>query len=285
MNLDTILLECFIALAETASFTKAGEIVCRTQSAVSQQINKLENTLGKTLILRNNVKSIRLTSDGEIFLSYARRIVALHHEAIDRFRCPELQGEIRFGLPEDFASVYLPEVLSEFSRLHPLILLNIQCDFTLNLFNRFKKKEFDLVLVKMNRPEDFPNGLEVWSEPLKWVGHSSCIDIKKPLPLVLSPYPCVYRTSVVETLNKTGHAWRLVFSSPSYAGAIAAVRAGLGITAMPYTMMPDGLEIIGPDKLPELADTHVSLLKHQANDAAINSLETFVLKKLKHRSM
>lgn len=228
MNIDTLVLECFIALAETASFTKAAEMICRTQSAVSQQINKLESTLGKSLILRNKTKSITLTSEGEIFLSYARRIVALHHEAIDRFRCPELKGEIKFGLPEDFASVYLPEVLTEFSRLHPLILLNIQCDFTLNLFNRFKKKEFDLVLVKMNRPEDFPNGLEVWSEPLKWVGDENCIDIKKPLPLVLSPHPCVYRASVVETLNKTGRPWRLVFSSPSYSGAIAAVKAGLG---------------------------------------------------------
>lgn len=68
---------------------------------------------------------------------------------------------MRFGVPENFASVYFSEVLADFCRIHPCILLNIVCDLTLNLFDRFKKKEFDLVLVKMNRPEDFPNGLDV----------------------------------------------------------------------------------------------------------------------------
>lgn len=157
MSIDTITLQCFIAVAETGSFTKAAERVGRTQSAISQQMTKLENLLGKSLLLRG--KTFALTPEGEIFLGYARQIFALHREAMDRFKEPELEGEVRFGLPENFATVYLSEVLAEFSRIHPRILLNIECDLTLNLFERFKKKQFDLVLVKMNRPEDFPNGL------------------------------------------------------------------------------------------------------------------------------
>ncbi len=280
MNIDTIALQCFIAVAETGSFTKAAERVGRTQSAVSQQITKLEHLLGKLLLVRG--KAFTLTPEGEIFLGYARRIFALHREALDRFKEPELEGEVSFGLPENFASVYLSDVLADFSRIHPRILLNIECDLTLTLFDRFKKNEFDLVLVKMNRPEDFPNGLDVWSEPLKWVGDVSLIDARKPVPLVLAPQPCVYRASAIESLDKASRSWRLVFSSPSYAGAVAAVRAGMGISVMPQTMIPEGLQAIDASLLPKLADSHISLIKHVANNTVINTLEEFVLRRLKH---
>lgn len=280
MSIDTFTLECFLATAETGSFTKAAERVGRTQSAISQQIAKLEHLLGKPLLVRG--KTFALTSEGELFLGYARQIFALHCEVMDRFKQPELEGEVRFGLPENFASVLLTDVLTDFSRLHPRILLNVECDLTLNLFERFKQKEFDLVLVKMNRPEDFPNGLDVWSEPLKWVGGTSLIDSAKPVPLVLSPQPCVYRAAALTALESAGIKWRLVFSSPSYTGIVAAVKAGLGITVMPHTMIPEELATIDSKCLPTMNDTHVSLLKHLADNAAINALEGFVLKKFNH---
>ena len=279
MKLDTFSLKCYIAVAETGSFTRAAERVRRTQSAVSQQIAKLEQMLGKTLILRG--KSLGLTPQGEVFLGYARKIFTLNCEAMDRFKEPELEGEVRFGLPEDFASLFLSDVLADFSRIHPRILLNIECDLTLNLFDRFQNKEFDLVLVKMNRPEDFPNGLEIWSEPLRWVGDSSLIDINTPVPLVLSPHPCVYRASAIKALENSGRRWRLILTSPSYAGTVAAVRAGMGITIMPANMIPDDLQAVSFSKLPKLSDAHASILKYHADKPAVNTLEEFVIKKFK----
>ncbi len=118
--------------------------------------------------------------------------------------------------------------MADFSRIHPRILLNIECDLTLPLYEKFKKKQFDIVLVKMNRPEDFPNGVEVWSEPLKWVGDSSLINAKKPIPLVLSPQPCVYRAIAIKALEQASRSWRLVFSSASYTSTLAAVKSGFG---------------------------------------------------------
>lgn len=280
MNIDTITLQCFIAVAETGGFTKAASLVGRTQSALSQQIAKLENMLNKPLFVRGKI--LTLTPEGDIFLSYARQIFALHREAIDRFKEPELEGEVHFGLPENFASIYLSEILASFSHIHPRILLNIECDLTLNLFEKFKRKGFDMVLVKMNRPEDFPNGVDVWSEPLKWVGDASLICPHKPIPLVLSPQPCVYRNAAINTLEKVGRSWRLAFSSASYASTIAAVKAGLGITVIPSTMIPNNLQEVKTQNIPKLPDTHVSLLKQKTDNAIINTLEGFVLKKLKH---
>lgn len=279
MELDAFALKCFIKVAENKNFTKAAESVGRTQSAVSQQITKLETLLGKKLLIRG--QTIRLTREGELLLGYSRKIFSLYNEVIDRFKQPELEGELRFGLPEDFATVFLSEVLVDFTRIHPRILLNVECDLTLNLFNRFKKNEFDLVLVKMNRPEEFPNGIEVWSESLKWVGDSRLVDASEELPLVLSATPCVYRAAAIEALENIGRRWRLAFTGSSYTATIAAVKAGMGITVMPHTLIPKGLETIDFPALPQLADTHVSLLKHQLDNPAVNTLEKFVIEKLK----
>lgn len=279
MNIDTFTLQSFIAVAETQSFTKAAVRLHRTQSAISQQIAKIERELGKRLV--NRGRRLSLTADGELFLGYARKIFALHCEAVDRFTEPELEGEVRFGLPEDFATLYLSDVLADFIRIHPRIMLNIECDLTIHLYERFKKREFDLVLVKMNCPRDFPSGLDVWSEPLKWVGDASLIDEEAPIPLVLSPAPCVYRASAIRALEERGRSWRLLFSSPSYASTVAAVRAGMGITVMPHMMVPHKLQAIESPLLPSLADTHVSLLKYQSEVASIDTLSRFVIEKLR----
>lgn len=274
-------LSCFLAVVDTGSFTKAAQKVKRTQSAITQQIGSLEKSLGKKLFERG--KQIKLTKEGELFLSYANKICALHLEILDRFKHPELEGEIRFGLPEDFAAMFLSDVLTDFTRLHPRILLNVECDLTLNLFERFKKNAFDMVLVKMSRPEDFPNGVEVWSEPLEWIGKNEylpALSERTPLPLVLSPQPCVYRARALQALENAGIRWKTVFISPSYSGIIAAVNAGMGITTLPKTMVPDTLEVIQDEFLPVLPDIHVSLLKQTDKNECLQSLEDFLLKKL-----
>lgn len=282
MSFDALTLECFIAVAETGSFTRAADKVARTQSAVSQQITKLEGMIGKALF--NRARQLTLTSEGEILLTYAKKIVQLNRDAMDRFKHPELQGEVRFGLPEDFASVFLSDILMEYGSLHPRIMLNVECDLTLNLFARFKKKEFDLVLVKMNKPEDFPNGMDVWSETLEWVGNMKPteFDDEQPIPLVLSPQPCVYRARAIHSLEKLNKKWRIVFSSHSYAGTVAAVKAGMGITVLPRNMVPNDLNILRTNSsLPNLEDTHISLLKHHDKNLAVNSFEKFVVERLK----
>lgn len=279
MAIDTISAQCFIAVADTGSFTKAAQQVGRTQSAVSQQIAKLENFVGKQLFVRGKVFS--LTNDGKIFLGYIRQIFSLHREAIDCLKEPELKGEVRFGVPEDFVSVFLYDILREFSQIHPKILLNIECDLTLNLYERFRRKELDLVIVKMSPPHEFKHELELLSEKLEWAGDSGLIKKGEPIPLVLSPKPCLYREKAIRALEKKRIKWRLSFSSNSYAGKIAAVRAGLGIAVFPHTIIPPEIKIIRSSLLPELKDSHFSLLKHKNDNEAVNSFEEFVIKNLK----
>lgn len=283
MSLDTVTLQCFLAVADTGSFTKAADKVGRTQSAISQQIAKLELITEKSLI--NRGKTFSLTTDGELFLGYARKIFELHREALDRFKEPELEGEIRFGLPEDFATMVLSDVLVDFSRLHPRVTLNVECDLTLNIFNRFTQGKSDLVLLKTHQPEILSKAVNIWSEAVEWIGKPdffSSMDRNSIIPLVLSPQPCVYRENVIQTLEKAGIRWRLVYSSPSYAGRMAAVKAGLGISAIQRTMIPGYLESIEHPILPKLNNIHISLLKKEGANKAIESLEYFLLKRLRH---
>lgn len=284
MSLDTITLQCFLAVAETRSFTKAASRVGRTQSAISQQIAKLESLIEKQLVIRG--KELSLTTDGEIFLSYAKRIYELHRESLDLFKTPELIGELRFGLPEDFATMILSDILVEFSRLHPRVLLNVECDLTLNLIERFNQGDFDLILIKSNAENKINNSIKVWTESVKWVGKKDLlpnINAQTIIPLILSPAPCVYRENVIESLNQRNIKWRLAFSSPSYAGKMAAVRAGLGITAIQRSMIPNYLDILDDDFLPSLKEVNVALINKPKTNKVIESLEFFIIDKLKHR--
>lgn len=280
--MDMFSIECFLAVADTGGFTKAAHRMKRTQSAITQQISNLEKQLQTRLFERS--KKLTLTPDGELFLAYSLRMVAIYHEIIDRFKHPELDGEVRVGIPEDFAERFLADVLVDFSRIHPRIFLNVECGLSLNLYQQFKDKALDLVLVKMTSPQDFPFGVEIWTEPLVWVGKEGFIDQKKlalPVPLVLAPEPCVYRSRAIAALDQKGIRWRVVYSSPSYAGTIAAVRANMGVTVLPITMIPEQLAKIH-DILPSLPDIHVSLIKQNTkNDPAIDSLMEFLLTRLR----
>lgn len=134
MNLDIDLLRTFVTIADIGNFTRAAERLGRTQSTISLQLKRLEDELGHRLFERN-ARNVRLTSDGELLLTYARTILRINDEAVSRITEPDLEGLVRLGTPEDFATSYLPAVLSRFARAHPRIALDVRCDLTLNLLN------------------------------------------------------------------------------------------------------------------------------------------------------
>ena len=187
---DTLQLKSFVAIAETGTFGQAAATVNRTQSALSLQIKKLEIQLGCELFDRTNRK-VALTPQGEIFLGYAKRMIQLQWEAFSCLREPDVEGEIRFGTPEDFATHYLPDVLANFRQHHPRVQLNVACDLTLNLIDGFHRGEYDVILAKRD-PQRVKGGTKVWREPLVWAAADGYQPDER-LSLVLSPQPCIYR--------------------------------------------------------------------------------------------
>ena len=258
---DTMQLKSFVAIAETGTFGQAAATVNRTQSALSLQIKKLEDQLGCELFDRSG-RRVVLTPQGEIFLGYARRMIQLQWEAYSRIREPNVEGEIRFGTPEDFATHYLPDVLSSFRQHHPRVQLNVSCDLTLNLVDRFHRGDFDVILAKRD-PQRVKGGTKVWREPLVWASADG-YRLEEPLSLVLSPQPCIYRERALAALDRAKRSWHISYTSPSLAGTIAAVKAGLGITVLPEHMIPAGIHAMrNESRMPQLADAEIALMKKE----------------------
>ena len=281
-QLDTISLKSFIAIAETGTFSHAADVVGRTQSALSLQIKKLEESLGCALFTRTSRK-VTLTEQGEIFLGYAKRIVQLQWEVYSRLKEPDIEGEIRLGTPEDFATHYLPEVLALFRKHHPRIQLNVSCDLTLNLVDGFQRGEFDIILVKRD-PQRMKGGTKVWREPLVWAAADHW-QPEKTLSLVLSPQPCIYRARALAALDRAKKPWYIAYTSPSLAGTIAAVKAGLGITVLPQNMLPIGIHAIRSEiKLPPLVDAEIALMKRDDLPKAGDMLAEHIMHSLESKA-
>jgi DNA-binding transcriptional LysR family regulator len=280
-TLDLDLLRTFVTIADTGGFTRAGDQLGRTQSAVSLQVKRLEDMLGRAVFARSS-RSLRLTSDGERLLSHARQMLRLNDEALADLLEPDVAGLVRLGVPEDFATVHLPGVLAAFTEAHPRVELEVTCDLTLNLLERFRAGDFELVLVK-REPAAPLRGVRVWREPLVWVGRDrSGPGDGAAVPLIVSPQPCVYRKRAIEALEEAGRKWRIAYTSTSLTGTQAAVRAGLGVTVLPREMVPSSLAALGRDSgLPRLDETEIALIEaaapsptaHLFAEHIINALE------------
>lgn len=284
-NIDADLLRTFVAVVESGGFSRAAERLLRGQSAISLQIKRLEEQLGVQLLERSP-RHISLTIEGELIIDYARRILSLNDELVARVGEPELSGLVRLGAPEDFATGHLPKVLARFARSHPQVALEVTCELTLELLDRFESGGLDMALVK-REPHTGISGIRVWREPLVWIAASrDVIRPGEPLPLAVSPHPCVYRKRITEALDGVGRTWRVVYTCGSLAGTHAAVRAGLGLTVLPKEMAPQDLTILNDEDLglPTLEDTEMALVEAKTLSPAAARLREYIVRELEHQA-
>lgn len=258
-NLDLDLLRSFAVIATEQNISRAAERLLRNQSTISLQLKRLEDQIGRQLCERTP-RTVRLTRDGEMLLGYANRMLQLNDEALNRMIEPRLEGKVRLGAPEDFATTHLPTILGEFARTHPLVSLEVTCDLTMNLMQQFRKEELDIALLK-REPTVRLSGIRVWREPLVWVACDG-FDLKglETIPLVVSPEPCVYRKRAVQALKSAKQKNRIAYTCGSLAGNLAAVKSGLGISVLPKEMVPRDLHALHSRRLPDLRDTEIALI-------------------------
>ncbi len=263
---DLDLLRSFAAILDNGGFTRAAERLGRTQSTVSLQIRKLETALGQRVFERRSGSGGRIvpTPAGEALLAHARPILQLAEQARTALLAPDIEGRLRLGTPEDFATWHLPDILARFARAHPRIDLEVTCDFSVNLLDGFGRGLFDLILFKRDpQPAFGDRGTGIWREPLVWAASPRFqpLDEQAAIPLVLAPAPDIYRRRALAALDLAGRNWRVVLTSPSLAGQHAAVRAGLGVSVLPRGMTPPDLIVLDRDanRLPLLADAEIVL--------------------------
>ncbi|OIJ88333.1 LysR substrate-binding domain-containing protein [Streptomyces colonosanans] len=253
-------LRTFLAVAQTLSFTQAARRLGLRQSTVSQHVRRLEDATGRQLFLRDT-HSVELTEDGEAMLGFARRILQVHEQATAYFTGTRLRGRLRFGASEDFVLTRLPEILEGFRHDHPEVDLELTVELSGTLHEQLTAGRLDLVLAK-RRPQD-PRGELVWRDRLVWIGAERLrLAPDRPVPLIVYPPPGITRARALEALEEQGRAWRIVCTSGSLNGLLAAARAGLGVMAHSRGLIPPGLVRI-PERagLPELGETDFVLVQ------------------------
>ena len=279
MNLPTELLRTFVAIADTGNFSQAAEMVHRTQSAVSMQIKRLEELVDKQLLIRDSRHS-SLTSDGLTLLGYARRILKLNDETVSLLTQPELSGWVRIGLPDDYATRFLPEILAGFSRSHPRVQVEVLCEPSTQLRQRMKRQELDLAMTTSPTPDE-KNTLLLNKESVVWATSEQHLPHEEtPLPLALFPSDCIYRNWAIEALEEAGIEYRVAYSSPSNMGLQSAVIAGLAVTATSESIIPAGMRQLRPEEgMPLLPSAYLLLHRNTATDnCVVDSLAEHIAK-------
>lgn len=237
-NLPMDLLRTFTTIHDLGGFTQAGELLGRSQPAISLQVKRLEELLDITLFDR--ASGLRLTEEGEILYNSARKILEMNDAVVSRLATPAVSGIVKLGTPNDFEVSFLPVLLSQFSRAYPDVTLDVTSDVSINLRDGYKKGAYDLVMTMDEYPEhDFAEG-DFIIEALSWIADPGFIlNKKQPIPLVLYPQGCVYRKHVTEALNNANIPWRVLYCSSSLLGIQSAIKAGLGISALVINTIPE----------------------------------------------
>ncbi|NOK06322.1 MULTISPECIES: LysR family transcriptional regulator [Myxococcus] len=246
--LDLFLLRTFVAVVETGSFTRAGERLHLTQSTVSQQLIRLEQSLGCRLLNRGQ-RHVVPTEEGERLLGYAQRLLRLAEEAAVALNPGGSGGVLRLGVPEDLGGEVLMPLLTRFAAERPRLRLEVECGLSHHLLRLYRNGELDLLLVKQWGADSDSHAR--WAEPLCWLDSAAqpvtarCEGGTNVLPLVAFPVGALYRQDMIHALESRGRAWRIGYSSASLASLCAAVSAGLGISLLPASSVQSGHRVLG----------------------------------------
>jgi DNA-binding transcriptional LysR family regulator len=264
-NLDMDVLRTLAVAMDLGGFAKAADRLGRSQSAVSLQMRKLEDRVGRPLFRRRG-RGVALTDAGDVVLDYARRILELNDRAVAAARGIAIEGSVRFGVPQDFGDTWLPAVLGRFARAHPSVLLEARVDRTNKLVEHIAQGNLDLALL-WGSHSSLPSAVPVARLPMAWIGPKGYVRRRREeIPLALFEAPCVFRQPGIEALEKAKQPWRLAFTSPSLSGLWAAAAAGLGVTIRTALALPSSLAALErASGLPKLPQIGLSLYAADAN--------------------
>lgn len=274
---DPVLLRTFLAVASSLSFTQAATRLELSQPTVSQQVRRLEESVGRPLFVRDT-HGVRLTQDGEAMAGFARGILAAHEQATAYFRGSALRGRVRLGVSDDLALTRVPRVLREFRQQNPQIDLELTVAPSGALHRRLGARQLDLIFAK-NEPGDARGNL-VRRDRLVWVGpDQAALDPDRPVPLVTYHPPSITRAAALEALEKSGRTWRITCNSREVNGILAATRAGVGITVLAESLVPtDLVPLPARHALPPIGEVDIVLLARPgAPEVAVQALTEAIL--------
>ena len=260
--LDLDLLRTMVAIADTGNFSAAAEVVLRTPSAVSMQVKRIEDMIGRPVFQRE-ARKVTLNPDGELLVAHARRVLALNREILSTFVQPEVSGIVRFGALDHAVDQFVPAALCRFADSHPGIRVDVMVENTDPLTERFLHGELDLAVTTCCNGQPRNEFEEVlMSEKLVWAGLKGGVAVERdPLPVSVWEEGCVWRKAAVEGLERSGRDYRINFLSAHVAGQKAGILADLVVAPLPASSCNGPIVALGPEhNLPPMPDYSLSLL-------------------------
>lgn len=237
-NLDIALLRTLVTIKNSNTFSEAGDKLSKTQSAITQQMQRLETQIGYPLFSKQGRTRV-LTPHGLQLAEYGQRLLAINDEAIRNIGQQQMEGEIRLGAPLDIADTILPTVLTHIARYAPKVRLEIRVDRSPFLMQALLSGDIDLSISTRTSAE--LQGFVLRTSPSAWICAADYIHNKRaPLPLILADELSIFRKIALDALAQTKLKWHLNYLAPTLVGIKAAIRAGLGVTAR-------SVEFLGPD--------------------------------------
>ncbi len=258
-NLDLSALRAFVTVADVGGVTKAAGYLNLTQSAVSMQVKRLEDSLGMQLFLRA-ARKLALSPEGEQLLSYGRRMLALNDEVLSRFSTSACCGPIRLGVPHDVVYPAIPGILRRMAQAYPMVQVNLVSSFTILMKEGFARGDFDVILTTEETPD--PGAEVLGARPLVWVGApEGSAWQRRPLRLGFKD-TCIFRPRAQAALDAAGIAWELATGGESEQAVEATVAADLAVTARMAGSIPAGTAVItGDNQLPPLGEMKLALYR------------------------
>ena len=268
--LDLDLLKTLVAIAETGNFSAAAAAVHRTPSAVSMQVKKMEEILGRPIFIRDS-RSVELTPDGAFLLEHGRRMLALNRDAIARFVMPEIEGIVRLGSPDDVAERFLVDMLRRFNESHPQVTVNVTIDGSAKMAEMTKQGVLDLTLITCEGANKRHEAEILFRESLVWgTCRGGVAAEQKPLPISVWEEGCAWRKVAIESLDAMEIPWRVAFQSAHIAGQRAAILADLAVAPIPVSSVGGNI-VEAPNHfgLPHLPQYGLGLIVTKDPNAAV----------------
>ena len=266
--IDPELLRTFLAFVDGGSLARAASIVGRSPSAVTAQMQRLEECVGEPLLAAAG-RGRALTPAGEDLVVHARRILDAHRDAWLSLRGARADGRFVLGATQDFADATLPDLLRTFARSHPRVRLELRIGRSAELGRAFEEGAVDVLIAMRAVPT--PNELAVLREPMMWLGARAGLAFEPTdVPLALLDPPCGFRAAALAALEAAGRPHRIVATSGSLAGLRAAVRAGIALTLRTARWMGgDLVDVTGALSLPPVPEAEFGIrLRRDAEPAA-----------------
>ena len=270
-TLDLEHLRTFEAVVRLGGFTAAGAALHKTQSTISAQLKRLEETAGERLMERNN-QGIRLRPAGETLLAYSRRLLRLNAEALAALHAHQLGGTVRVGVPADYAAAFLAGVLPGFGRAFPQVEVQVHCDLSSQLRNMLAGGALDLAIGTFDAGE--PGGIRLGEEQLVWAGVEAGRAAEySPLPVAMFPETCQFRAVALNRLQRAGIDYRIAFTTPAMSGIETALMADFAVAPVARGSVRRPLcELDESTGLPSLPSMPVTLLTAERLDEPAREL-------------